>query len=196
MDRRKQPLRRAVVETPLLDGQSMETLPGECCYAGDGTFIGWFAGEEPVPMATDERIVRALDELNALKGYMAVEEDGDTCMVLSEDKQGMDGAVAMNDHAVMMYACKAMGELYQAVVEMTRRIEHGGAGAFGGGVPEGAEDCLREERLRGEGEHAERDNREERAVETDGRGGQAQQGRGERPGREGAEGQGRHAHGR
>lgn len=188
MDRRKQPLRRAVVETPLLDEQSMETLPGECCYAGDGTFLGWFAGEEPA-LATDERIARALDELNALKGYMAVEEDGDTCMVLSEDKQGMDGAVAMNDHAVMMYACKAMGELYQAVVEMTRRFEHGG------GVPGGAEDCLREERLRGEGEHAERDNGEERASELDGRGGQAQQRRGERPGQEGAEGQGRHAHG-
>lgn len=187
MDRRNGPLRREVVETPLVDEQSMETLPGECCYAGDGTFIGWFAGEEPA-LATDERIVRELGELSALRGWMTV-EDGEPCMVLSEDKRGMDGAVAMNDHAVMMYACKAMGELYQAVVEMTRRFEHGGE------VPGGAEDCLREERLRGEGEHGERDSREERASELDGRGGQAQQRRGERPGREGAEGQGRHAHG-
>lgn len=189
MDRRNGPLRRAVVETPLVDEQSMETLPGECCYAGDGTFIGWFAGEEPA-LATDERITRTLDELNALRGWMTVEEDGDTCMVLSEDKRGMDGAVAMNDHAVMMYACKAMGELYQAVVEMTRRFEHGGE------VPGGAEDCLREERLRGEGEHGERDSREQGADEGDGSDGDVQRGRGRRPGRKGAEGEDGHADGR
>lgn len=187
MDRRNSPLRRAVVETPLVDEQSMETLPGECRCAGDGTFIGWFAGEEPA-LATDDRIVRELGELSALRGWMTV-EDGEPCMVLSEDKRGMDGATMMSDHAVVMYACKAMGDLYRAVVEMARRLEDGGE------VPGGAEDCLREERLRGEGEHGERDSREKGAVEGGGRDGQLRQGRGERPGRESAEGQGRHAHG-